>query len=482
MGGDAPGRGVLAAPVILLWICFGIGAQLSGARSNLVGAFGAGNRAAQSAPQASPAASESPPDPELAAIVKAEQESRLLNAEELLNAAIDKAQTKSPSNPRLSLLLNHLAGVEARLGRYQEAVEAEQRALGVDQARGTPDTSRIISAYANLGIFNLELGDQAAADQAFQQQLSLARQDPGPQESNLLLALSSVATIYSREQRSADAQALHEESVRICEAQAEPRAPDCWRILGSFYRASDRAGYAEEMLSQAAANLPDSGRKFYNTQFSALNALATQYIQDQSYDLAEATYRRAIAVSEGKVMDPLGAAFEYGYLGRALELEGRDDEAEAAYQHALGLCEGASDPRRANGVEAFSSMQLARLYRKEGRLGDAEAILARMLADQERVLDPNDGHIAYALLMLADTYVADERYSDAEPLCERAIKIQETDYGPDSPQLVGALLTYRSVLKQLGESDKAQTVTSRLKALHEKLHPSSAQMNAGPSR
>jgi tetratricopeptide (TPR) repeat protein len=413
-------------------------------------------------------------DPTLRHILKAEKEGRLVDAEKLLQAAIQDAETQSATSPRLRLLLNHLAVVNERMGRYADAVALAKRVLDMDDrlyGAESPDAARDLN---NLGFFYQAAGEEAAAGQALERALAVARKNPGD---GWLHATGNLSAYYTAHHRTADAKPLLTEAVEFCDAHPEPRVSAvCTGLrtqLADVYRSEGHSGYGEEIVSRDAEQtvgvLQDSFARV-----GALDALARQYEQDESYDLAEATYRRSIALIEKMPQfkdDPAATAPEYLRLGKLFEKEGLIVQAEDAYKHALDSEEAAPVPGRPGHAQSLFGfvIPLAGLYRTEGRVSDLEPILQQVLALQERDLGPDRAEIADTLLELAGVYQEEEKYPDAAPLYQRALKIQEKNVGPDNPRLLRALNGYAAVLRQLGDPEEAQAVTARASALRQKL-------------
>lgn len=411
------------------------------------------------------------PDPEMEVISKAEQEGRLLDAEKLLTAAVRKAESSSPPDQWLGFLLSRLGRVELQLGRYSDAVTTARRALAVDRTVHGVQLSRVLVDLQNVAYYSYRAGDSVAAEQAVDEGVALARKDPGPQDANLLIALRQATVFDEMHQHSAKAQAARAESAEICKAQVKPRASICSVVLLDFFSKSGDSGSVQKILSEQAAQGPVDyhGHADYGRQLNALGRLAAHYQQVGNYNLAEATYRKAIAVAENRIPNPLVAPGVYYQYGRLLELEGEDEEAEAAYKRAFDTLEHMQGRFRFVAIERLSETPLVRLYQKDDRTSEAEAILQQALAEQEQVLDPRDAHLARTIVQLAGLEMRQGEYSDAERLCERALKIQEADYGPDNPRLMQTLSLYASVERQLHKTDKADALAARAATLRKKL-------------
>lgn len=413
-------------------------------------------------------------DPTLAALLKAEREGRLGDAEKLLTSAIHDAEQNSRQSPRLSLLLNRLAALRFGQGRYSDAIAAAKRALALDEELFGAESPRVVADLSNLGIFNNAAGSDAAAQQAFEQGLVIARENPGPQASALLMVLHNLSSFYATHHRPAEAEALAEEGLEVCgKVQRGPIATSCAsfrRMLASGLRTEGDAAAAEGIVSDAVAAAPDSGRQWHEKVLD-LETLALHYEQDNSFDLAEATYRQAIALIEKntKPDDPAFLVQELNHLGEVVAKEGRSSEAEDLFKRALDLQEQAAGPHRPDLAESLTFDHLQNLYRTEGRLSDVEPLLQQGLALQERVLGP--GHVALArtLLELAAVYEEEQKFQDAEPLYTRSLEIQQATLGLEDPRLISTLDRYAALLRRLDQAEKAQAINARADALRRKL-------------
>src|SRR5512146_2981753 len=159
------------------------------------------------------------PDLGMDTISRAKQEGRLLDAATLLNTAIARAEDEPSLRSHLGALLNDLAHVETRLHHYKQAVAVEKRAVAADKALGPGEIPRVMMDLQKLGAYAKFGGDCTTFTEAAMEQLALARRHPGPQDHQLLRALSTLAVAYHCEGHDADARKLQVEQVRICEAQ-----------------------------------------------------------------------------------------------------------------------------------------------------------------------------------------------------------------------------------------------------------------------
>jgi tetratricopeptide (TPR) repeat protein len=127
------------------------------------------------------------PDPQLAAIFKAEGDGRLADADKLLSAALQDAERNAPESRRMSLLLSHLASVRQRQGRLPDAIAATKQRLALDEKIFGPESPNGAGDLSALGMYCTVAGDDAVAEHAYKRGLAIARQSPGPRAEVLLL-------------------------------------------------------------------------------------------------------------------------------------------------------------------------------------------------------------------------------------------------------------------------------------------------------
>ncbi len=76
------------------------------------------------------------------------------------------------------------------------------------------------------------------------------------------------------------------------------------------------------------------------------------------------------------------------------------------------------------------------LLQATNRLAEAEPLMRRALAIDEKSYGPDHPNVAIRLNNLAMLLQATNRLAEAEPLMRRALSILETSLGPDHPNTV----------------------------------------------
>ena len=77
------------------------------------------------------------------------------------------------------------------------------------------------------------------------------------------------------------------------------------------------------------------------------------------------------------------------------------------------------------------------------RLAEAEPLMRRALAIDEKSFGPEHPNVAISLNNLAQLLQATNRLAEAEPLMRRALAIDEKSFGPEHPNVARASTTWR---------------------------------------
>ena len=164
----------------------------------------------------------------------------------------------------------------------------------------------------------------------------------------------------------------------------------------------------------------------------------------------------------GCASDPNETAREHS-VGVCMSAERRGElaAAEAACSNALTIV------RRANmgkGHEATALYDLARVKRRTGKLGEAEAAFKESLVLEEQLSGPRSERTGRRLAELAATLAQAERWNDGLPFAERLATIAGL-YSGEERRVVAALLArYADKIKDTNAESAAslRTASDRL--------------------
>jgi tetratricopeptide (TPR) repeat protein len=103
-----------------------------------------------------------------------------------------------------------------------------------------------------------------------------------------------------------------------------------------------------------------------------------------------------------------------------------------------------------------AGMKLATLYRKEGKIKEAEALYRELAASAEKLYERNDVRGVPSLNSVAAAEFQLGDYVDAEPLLKRVIDALASSKYKDSSDMASALENYAVLLKKTGREDAAR--------------------------
>jgi tetratricopeptide (TPR) repeat protein len=112
--------------------------------------------------------------------------------------------------------------------------------------------------------------------------------------------------------------------------------------------------------------------------------------------------------------------------------------------------------------------QLAQLLYAKSLLGEAEPLMRRALAIEEKSFGAKNPNVAIRLNNLAQLLQATNRLSEAEPLMRRVVAIFESSFGEDHPNVAAALNNLALLLKATNRLSEAEPLMRRALAIDEK--------------
>jgi VWFA-related protein len=298
---------------------------------------------------------------------KAFQEGRLADANALFATALKEAQQFGPKDLRLAPILNNLALVAFVRNNFVAAQENFEQALSIIQAARGPEDALSLPILDNLIRLYIK---QWAFDNAIQtswRAYRIREKNLGVEHPDTAANLNQLATLYF-------------DSVRLLprEQSAQPET--------------------------ASVN----------------TALDAEDIQDDAAKLAmaESLYKKVLAAQE---------------------------------KHY-----GADNVRLADVLE-----NLAAVSRSEGNTAQAEQSYVRAINIIEKSFGAEDLKLVEPLRQMAELKAQQANYSDAEKLYQRALQIDEKKLGPRDPSLGPLLTGYAALLEKMQRSDQAKDLTKR---------------------
>jgi tetratricopeptide (TPR) repeat protein len=140
-------------------------------------------------------------------------------------------------------------------------------------------------------------------------------------------------------------------------------------------------------------------------------------------------------------------------------------EAEPLLRRALAVDERSLGPNHPNVATCLNN--LAALLHDTNRLKEAESLYRRALAIDEQSFGANDPRVATCLNNLSQLLQATNRLEEAESLYRRALAIDEQGFGPSHPRVAVHLNNLAELLKATNRLDEAEPFYRRALAIDE---------------
>ncbi len=397
---------------------------------------------------------------------KALLEGRITDAKNIIDKRISEIEKHKPNGVELAPYLKLQAAVYSIAGPTVEAkAKAQvplQRILEIDNAAFGPVDSR--SLYALIDLANMmDAGEQK--EQLLIQGRDLALQNSRLDSATVIDVLRILGTFYSDEHRWSDAETTEAPALKICADEQRISSP-CANLrssLAQIYQATNRKAEAAQLIEES------DKAEFYPRELRTLEDAAANYRAKGLYTQSEAKFREAASWIQAhpvwlnpyagpeRIIVWLGS--EYTNVGEVLEKQCRFSEAEEEYKKAIAF-DRDEDPRVTLMSAAFAD--LLKIYRKTGRLNEAEPIAQDILQTQKKLLGESSTFIAESEVVLASLYAEEAKYEQAEQAYEQAVKIYDTNTGPTSKQSVETLNAHAALLCKMRENGRAAAIMEKI--------------------
>jgi tetratricopeptide (TPR) repeat protein len=190
-------------------------------------------------------------------------------------------------------------------GKYESALPLARQALEIQEKALGLDHPEVATALNNLASIYRSVGQYALAESLYRRALLIDERALGPEHAQVARDLSNLGSLYDSQNRYADAEPLYKWALATDKKALGPDHPDV---------ASD------------------------------LSNLASVYGRLGRYPEAESSYKQALAIQKGtRGIDHPDVAVTYNNLGALYESEGRAADAESNYKMASALQEGKFD-------------------------------------------------------------------------------------------------------------------------------------------
>ena len=157
--------------------------------------------------------------------MKAYQEGRYAEAEQLLTAALKEAEKFGKQDPRLATILNSLALLYSKQGKYTEAEPLYQRALAIYENALGPEHPAVALSLNNLAALYQTRGKYAQAEPLYRRALSILTKSLGPDHPSVATMLGNYADLLRKMDRDSEAEKMEARAQAIRAKHAERNPP-----------------------------------------------------------------------------------------------------------------------------------------------------------------------------------------------------------------------------------------------------------------
>jgi excisionase family DNA binding protein len=236
--------------------------------------------------------------------------------------------------------------------------------------------------------------------------------------------------------------------------------------LASLYLKEHRYSEAEALLKEALTTTEQHADHYHSLLVAVLMHLVAVYTHQERFAEAEIGVRRLLEIREQELdAPPAEQARLQVTLAQLLLKQNRYTEAETLLKHRLSLAEqhfGPHHPAILANVHA-----LIQLYTAQGKDADMLPLLQRSVAFLEQVLGPEHPLMASILERIGQAYETQALYEQAEACYKRALLLAEQ--GADQATVADLLSNLAMYFLQRGNAVEAEPLLERLVPLAEQL-------------
>ena len=430
---------------------------------------------------------------------------RLAEAEAMYQWALktDKKHSEGEVDPDPDLtarIHNSLGILYMAREKLDKAETMCQRALtGFEKLSGS-DTKDTMMVINNLGIIYKRQGKLAEAEAMYKRALAWYTETLGSDHVDTVGTVSNLALVYRAQGNLAEAESSLKRVLVVQENELGPKHPRTLSTvysLGVCHRDQEKFMEAEVQFKRALSGREKVLGSDHTVTLNACFMLGRALFAQERFMEAEVQFKRALSGRE-KVLGPdhintLDACY---MLGGALFVQERFMEAEVQFERALSGCEkvlgldhtvtldacymlGMALNAQEKLVEAEvqfkralsgnknnknyewakeATAKLSEIYKKQGRLAEAEAMWRPLLADFEATLGPDDELTVEVCFEIGWVLMVQGKLLEAEAMCQRALSGYKKVLGMDHESTVVTSYNLGLVLKRQRKLHEAEDI------------------------
>jgi tetratricopeptide (TPR) repeat protein len=313
------------------------------------------------------------------------------------------------------------------LGDYTPAIQQQERALALRQAKLGPDHADTLHSCNELANAYWSAGRIADAIRLHERTLKQYEAQLGPDHPDTLSCRNNLADAYLDTGRNAEAILLHEHNLKLYEAKLGPDHPETFTARNnlavaywSVGRITEAIPLFEQTLKEREAQLgPD-----HPYTLSSSNNLAEAYKAAGRTEEAIHLHEQALKQMEAQ----LGAAHpetlkSRDNLATAYLAAGRTEEAIRLHEQTLKQFEVKLGPNHPDTLGTRNN--LAHAYERAGTFSKAESLYRVVLEQKRKSFGTEHPITARQTVFLGSNLLHQHKYVEAEPLLRDGLKVLE---------------------------------------------------------
>ncbi len=371
--------------------------------------------------------------------------------------------------PKAIVLLVHVGMYLFKRGQYQEAGQALQQALDIQQQLRTRGQYQILVALQpRLARAYVEQGRYDLAESLLKDGLALSRKHFGEKSRQTAGYLQKLAYLYIFLQRYDEAELLCQRALKLFKKLAKGKddhnVADCLNILGFSYERQNKHQEAERKYRASLEIFEKTpGDNNLDTATNKFN-LGYLYEKQGRYKEAEELYRQTLHIQQlhlSELHPEVGKTLHH--LAELASSQGKYQEAEELYQQALPILHKTLGPEHKD--TRFCLQGLGTIYFGQKKYQDARKQFQQLLKNAKE----DDANTGILLNNLATVYQALEDYDALEPLYKRARVLLSKTLGEDHPEYAKLLFNLGSLYERQGKLQEAEQLYIQADTLFERV-------------
>lgn len=406
----------------------------------------------------------------------------------------------------------NLGAAALKQARFDEAERYLQAAANA--ARDTKNVDGVSMSTVGLARVHMGQGEYSQARPLFEEAIRLYTNEHGRNSAEVAETLVELAACLYHQELFKQAEPLCLEAIKIetslpkrnvvtlgtaynnlaeiCKSRNEDEeAESYYQSAVEVYRAADSSDVVKQNLIDTYCNLAmlyKRDARYDMARGTAELALQTQKSLSKPNDLAMASvlntvasidraqfnnesatnhYKEAIALLLRHEQDKVGSPFEESLCDTLdsyadLEADERDFEiAEQTYKKAIKHCVKSRGPNHPCVAERL--VDLASLYRRTARLGDAEVLLRKAISIYSNAYDSDSPIVINTINDLSAVYLEEKKYAQANRLYADYLPKLVKQLGPVHPHVADVLDNWALVAQRSDDPKQAESLRARAK-------------------